>query len=146
MVRLLQPWFENLSKRQVKSPKLYIRDSGVLHALLTLTDRDAVMGHPKLGASWEGFALEQVLRTIDPRQAYFWATHGGAELDLFTMQGGERIGYEFKWTDAPRATRSMTTAMEDLRLDHIYVIHAGRTRYPIRDGITAVPVTEVWQL
>jgi predicted AAA+ superfamily ATPase len=143
MVRQLAPWHENLSKRQVKSPKVYIRDSGLLHTLLSLSDRHAVMGHPKLGASWEGFALEQVLRFTDARNAYFWGTHGGAELDLLIMSEGRRIGFEAKWTDAPRSTRSMMTALADLELDHLWVVHAGERRFPIKENITALPLSAV---
>jgi len=143
MVRQLPPWHENLSKRQVKSPKLYIRDSGLLHTLLSLTDRHAVTGHPKLGASWEGFALEQVLRFTDTRDVYFWGTHGGAELDLLIMSGGRRIGFEAKWTDAPRSTRSMLSALADLQLDHLWVVHAGDRRFPIKQDITALPLSAV---
>ena len=143
MIRQLAPWHENLSKRQVKAPKLYIRDSGLLHTLLSLSDRHAVMGHPKLGASWEGFALEQVLRFTDSRDVYFWGTHAGAELDLLTVVGGRRIGFEAKWTDAPRSTRSMMTALSDLKLDHLWVVHAGDRRFPVKEDITALPLTAV---
>ena len=107
LVRQLQPWFENIRKRQVKSPKVYIRDSGLLHALLTIQSESILLGHPKLGASWEGFALEQVLQHFLPLQAYYWATHGGAELDLFIERNGKRIGFEFKCIDAPRVTKFM---------------------------------------
>ena len=117
MVRQLQPWFENIGKRQVKSPKIYVRDSGLLHHLMALETESQLHSHPKVGSSWEGFALEQVLRQTRPTQAYFWATQGGAELDLLVFHEGRRLGYEFKYTERPQFTRSMRIAMEDLRLD-----------------------------
>jgi uncharacterized protein len=143
MVRQLQPWFENLGKRQVKSPKIYFRDSGLLHALLGLTTQDDLWHHPLCGASWEGFALEQVLRIAKPDEAYFWATHQGAELDLLMLRGNQRIGVEFKRTDAPVVTRSMRTAIDDLKLDALYVVHAGDLRFPLANGIEAVPLWSV---
>lgn len=125
MVRQLQPWFENLGKRQVKSPKIYLRDSGLLHHLLSLETYDSVSGHPKVGASWEGFALEQVLRLSRAREAYFWATPSGAELDLLLFEDGRRIGYEFKYSEKPSVTRSMRIAMEDLKLSGLRIICPG---------------------
>ena len=106
MVRQLQPWFANLGKRQVKAPKVYFRDSGLLHHLMDIQTRHHLLGHPKVGASWEGFAVEQVMRAFEPTQAYFWSTHGGAELDLIFMHGGRRLGFEIKFTEAPRLTRA----------------------------------------
>ncbi len=143
MVRQLQPWHENLGKRQVKAPKIYFRDTGFLHALLgihTLTD---LLTRPQSGASWEGFALEQVLRIAQPDQAYFWATHQGAELDLLMLKGTQRIGVEFKRADAPRITPSMRIAMRDLQLDALYVVYPGLHRYPMGEGIEAVPLWAV---
>ncbi len=137
LVRQLPPWFENTGKRMVKSPKVYIRDSGLLHALLGLDSRHALQGHPKLGASWEGFALENLLAVLDTRQAYFWATQSGAELDLFYCARGQRLGIEFKYTSAPAVTRSMHVALADLRLDHLYVVHAGSGLFPLTENITA---------
>jgi hypothetical protein len=125
VVRQLPPWFENAGKREVKSPKVYARDSGLLHALLNLPGRATLESHPKLGTSWEGFALEQVLNWAGERNAYFWATHGGAELDLLVMRNGERWGFEFKCQDAPKMTRSMHIALEDLKLERLWVIHPG---------------------
>ena len=116
MVRVLPPWFENIRKRQVKAPKTYVRDSGILHALLQLTTLSDVQSHPKLGASWEGFALEQVVGALGTRDAYFWATHGGAELDLYVRAAGKHYGFEFKYADAPGANRSMHVAIQDLSL------------------------------
>ncbi|MCB9779655.1 MAG: ATP-binding protein [Alphaproteobacteria bacterium] len=142
VVRQLPAWFENLSKRQVKAPKVYLTDTGVLHALLNVETLDELLGHPKVGASWEGFAMDQVLRHCgaEPEEAYFWGTHAGAELDLLVVQGLERQGYEFKRTSTPKRTRSMLSAMESLALDRLRVIHPGRDRYPLGQGIEAVPL------
>lgn len=140
MVRQLQPWFENLGKRQVKAPKVYFRDSGLLHSLLGIRAGADLLRHPKLGASWEGFALEQVLRLARPDDAYFWATHTGAELDLLMFRYGKRIGVEFKRADAPGLTRSMSIAMQDLRLDALFVVYPGERRYLLAEGIEAVPL------
>lgn len=140
MLRQLQPWHENLAKRQVKAPKVYFRDSGLLHALLGIRDLDDLLAHPRCGASWEGFALEQVLRLARPDQAYFWATHQGAKLDLLLFKGSRRVGVEFKRADAPALTRSMTVALEDLRLDALYVVYPGPHRYRLADRVSAVPL------
>lgn len=140
MVRQLQPWHENLGKRQVKSPKVYFRDTGLLHALMDVESLDALRVHPRSGASWEGFALEQVLRLAKPDEAYFWATHQGAELDLLMLKGTQRVGVEFKRADAPTITRSMRVAIHDLRLDALYVVYPGERRYPLAPGIEAVPL------
>jgi hypothetical protein len=142
MLRQLQPWHENLGKRQVKAPKLYFRDTGLLHALMGVRGADALHVHPRSGASWEGFALEQVLRLAEPDEAYFWRTHNGAELDLLMMRDGRRVGVEFKRADAPRLTPSMRIAMADLKLDALYVVYPGGRRYPIGDRIEAVPLGE----
>jgi len=140
MVRQLQPWYENIGKRQVKAPKIYFRDSGLLHSLMGLRSRDELRVHPKSGASWEGFALEQVLRLAQPEDAYFWATHTGAELDLLMFRYGKRVGVEFKRVDAPRLTPSMRTAMADLKLDALYVVYPGDRRYAMADRVEAVPL------
>ena len=140
MVRQLQPWHENIGKRQVKAPKIYLRDSGILHSLLDISDRHSLTGHPRVGASWEGFALEQVLQIIRPSQAFFWAAHSGAEIDLFLIHRGSRYGFEFKFSEAPDVTRSMRTAQEDLRLDHVWLIYPGREKYPISEKIFACPL------
>jgi predicted AAA+ superfamily ATPase len=146
MVRVLPPWFENVSKRQVKAPKIYIRDSGILHALLQLPTLADIQGHPKIGASWEGFALEQVLGAVGTRDAYFWATHAGAELDLLVMVRGKRYGLEFKYADAPGRSRSMHVAIEDLRLEHLWVVYPGEEEYSLDDRISVVPVDAVQRL
>jgi uncharacterized protein len=140
MIRVLPPWFENLRKRQVKSPKIYIRDSGLLHALLQLQGLSELQGHPKLGASWEGFALEQTLNLLQTRDAYFWGTHSGAELDLMYISGGKRFGIEYKYADAPSRSRSMVVALEDLGLDHLWVVFPEGSEYPLNKNITAAPL------
>lgn len=146
MIRVLPPWFENLGKRQVKAPKIYIRDSGILHSLLQLRNLSELQGHPKLGASWEGFALEQTLNLLQTRDAYFWGTHSGAELDLMIVSGGKRFGIEYKYTDAPSRSRSMAVAMEDLGLEHLWVVFPEGPEYPLDKRITAMPMKSVPRL
>ncbi len=140
MLRQLQPWHQNLGKRQVKAPKLYFRDTGLLHALMGVHTLDALLAHPRSGASWEGFALEQVLRVAAPDEAYFWATHNGAELDLLLFKTGRRIGVEFKRADAPPFTPSMRIALRDLKLDHLYVVYPGERRYALAEQVDVVPL------
>ncbi|MCX8005671.1 MAG: ATP-binding protein [Burkholderiaceae bacterium] len=140
MVRQLPPWHENLGKRQVKAPRIYFRDSGLLHALMGVRNEADLLVHPRGGASWEGFALEQVLRIAQPDQAYFWRTHTGAELDLLMFKYGRRVGVEFKRMDAPRLTPSMRIAFGDLKLDALYVVYPGERRYRLAQGIEAVPL------
>ncbi len=140
MVRQLQPWHENLGKRQVKAPKIYFRDTGLLHALMDVKTLAELLGHPRSGASWEGFALEQVLRLAKPDEAYFWATHQGAELDLLLLKGSRRVGVEFKRSDAPQVRRSMRIAMQDLKIDSLYVVYPGEHRFRLAPGIEAVPL------
>lgn len=146
MTRQLPPWFENLRKRQVRAPKVYVRDSGLLHTLLGLRTIDDLAGHPVVGASWEGFALEQLLHFADERKAWFWASHGGAELDLLLMPGRNRYGIEFKYSEAPAATRSMAIAIEDLRLEHLWIVTPGRHEYPISEQISVLPLTQISRL
>lgn len=141
MVRQLPPWHENLAKRQVKAPKIYLRDSGLLHCLMRQPAFADLEAHPKLGASWEGFALEQVLSLTGDRDAYFWATHGGAELDLLVLWQGRRYGFEFKYGDAPTMTKSMHTAFKDLRLDRLFVVHPGNDSYVMNESTEAVAIT-----
>jgi predicted AAA+ superfamily ATPase len=143
MIRQLQPWHENLSKRQVKAPKIYVRDSGLLHALLGLRTRRDLLTHPKLGASWEGFVIEQLLHAAAPDQAYFWATHQGAEIDLLMLRGSRRIGVEIKRSDAPSLTPSMRIALDDLRLNKLWIVYPGRQRYDLNNKVTAIPFDEV---
>jgi hypothetical protein len=140
MVRQLQPWHANTAKRQVKAPKIYFRDSGLLHNLMGVRGAAQLLHHPRLGASWEGFALEQVLRLAQPDDAYFWATHAGAELDLLMFKHGKRVGVEFKHSDAPTLTPSMRIAMADLALDALYVVYPGGRRYPLAPNVEAVPL------
>ena len=142
MIRQLQPWHENLSKRQVKAPKIYVRDSGLLHALLGLRTRRDLLKHPKLGASWEGFVIEQLLQAAEPDQAYFWATHQGAEIDLLMFRGSRRVGVEIKRSDAPSLTPSMRIALDDLRLNKLWVIYPGQQRYDLNKRVTAIPFDE----
>jgi len=146
MIRQLQPWHENISKRQVKAPKIYFRDSGMLHSLLDVSDFDILLGNPKAGASWEGFALEQVLHALQPKQPFFWATHGGAELDLFFFHRGKRYGVEFKFNEAPAVTKSMHAALQDLQLDHLWIIYPGLDRYPVHAKITVLPLQNIAEL
>jgi hypothetical protein len=143
VVRQLQPWFENIGKRQVRAPKVYIRDTGILHALLGLRNFAALEGHPKLGASWEGFALEQIILAAGERNAWYWATQAGAELDLLLSLGGKRYGVEVKYGDAPRLTKSMTIAMTDLGLKRLYTVYPGSKRYPLAKNIDALPLDEL---
>ncbi len=140
LVRQLQPWFANTAKRQVKAPKIYFRDTGLLHELLGLADPAALARHPRYGASWEGFALDQVLRIAQPDEAYFWATHSGAELDLLMFKDGRRVGVEFKRADAPTLTPSMRVAMVDLALDALFVVYPGTRRYQLAERVEAVPL------
>jgi len=143
LIRQLAPWHENLGKRQVKSPKVYVRDSGILHALLQVRTHESLLQHPKLGASWEGFVLEQVVHHARPAEAYFWATHQGAELDLLMFKSGRRVGVEIKHADAPRLTPSMRVAMADLKLDRLLVIYPGDKAYPLAAAIDVIPVDRV---
>ncbi len=140
MIRQLQPWFENLGKRQVKSPKIYFRDTGLLHSLLDIPDTHTLLGHPKVGASWEGFAVEQALQILHPNTAYFWGTHGGAEIDLVFQLKGRRYGMEIKFNEAPALTPSMRIASSELSLDHLWIIYPGNEIYPIKENITALPL------
>ncbi len=145
VVRQLQPWFENVSKRQVRSPKVYIADSGVLHALLGLTDRTDVTSHPKVGASWEGFVVQQIVQLLQAssEQCFHWSTHTGAELDLLVLDGSRRYGFEVKRSEAPRLTRSMRSAVETLGLDRLDVVHAGAERYRLASRVRALPADEL---
>jgi hypothetical protein len=140
MVRQLHPWFENLGKRQVKAPKVYVRDSGLLHTLLGIGTQRDLEHHPKVGASWEGYAVEEVIKALDPDDTYYWATHNGAEIDLVLFKNGRRIGVECKRADAPTLTPSMRVALADLKLDELHVVYPGERRYPLADKVTVVPL------
>ena len=143
MVRQLPPWFENLGKRQVKAPKVYVRDSGLLHALLGITNQRDLENHPKVGASWEGYAVEEVLKALRPDDAYFWATHNGAEIDIVLFKNGRRIGVECKRADAPVLTSSMRVALADLRLDELRVVYPGEKRYALAKNVEVVPLAQM---
>lgn len=145
MIRTLQPWYANIHKRQVKSPKIYFRDMGIMHVLLNLPDHASLQGHPKLGASWEGFALEQVIQIYraDAAECFFWATYANAELDLLIVQGDKKMAFEFKYTTTPKVTRSMHSALQDLDLDQISIVCPGDSTYPLADNIR---VTNLEQL
>ena len=145
MVRQLQPWHANVRKRQVKAPKIYIRDSGLLHQLLGIRNDRELLTHPKIGASWEGYVVEEVLAAVQPDEAYFWATHQGAEIDLVLRKDGRLLGVECKRTDAPRLTPSLRIALEDLHLERIAVVYPGSKRFSIASAVEAVPLQEVWQ-
>jgi uncharacterized protein len=143
MMRQLQPWHENLGKRQVKAPKIYFRDSGIFHSLIGIRNESDLFTHPKLGASWEGYAIEETIRSLEPDQAYFWATHAGAELDLLLFKDGKRIGVECKRKDAPKLTPSMKMAMQDLKLDELRVIYPGTKSYPLAANIMVTPLASL---
>ena len=143
MVRKLQPWHENLKKRQVKSPKIYVRDSGLLHALIKQKTIEDISGHPKLGASWEGFAIEELIKFLQPDEVYFWNTFNQAELDLLILKDGKRLGYEFKYSYTPKITKSTHTALADLRLDSMTIILPGGDPYKIAEKIEVTGLPEL---
>ena len=140
MVRQLQPWYANIKKRQVKAPKIYIRDTGILHALLGLKTESDLLGHPRCGASWEGHVIEEVIRAVQPDDVYFWATHNGAEIDLVILKDGHMYGVECKHTDAPAMTPSMRIALDNLKLKRIVVIYPGQQRYSLHKQIEVMPL------
>jgi len=142
MIRQLQPWHSNLGKRQVKSPKIYFRDTGLLHYLSGIKSEGELNLHPKLGASWEGYVIEEVIKSTRPDAVYFWATHGGAELDLLLIKDAKRIGIECKRMDAPKITPSMRTAITDLNLDKLVVVYPGAQPYSLAEGISVLPLTK----
>jgi predicted AAA+ superfamily ATPase len=146
MVRVLRPWYANLGKRQVKAPKVYVRDSGLLHTLLGIAGERELLSHPKVGASWEGYAAEELLRRFEPADAYFWATHSGAELDLLLVRDGRRYGIEIKRGDAPTLTPSMRIALDDLGLERLHVVYPGPRRYRLAASVEAVPLQELDRL
>jgi predicted AAA+ superfamily ATPase len=142
MVRQLPPWFENLGKRQVKAPKIYVRDSGLLHTLLGVTSQHDLEHHPKVGASWEGYAVEEVLKALRPDEAYYWATHNGAEIDLILFKDGRRVGVECKRADAPELTPSIRIALADLKLDQLSVVYPGEKKYSLAKNVEVVPLAK----
>ena len=145
MVRVLQPWHSNTSKRLVKNPKVYLNDSGIFHRLQMIETLPQLQGHPKLGASWEGFALNQLIQELglSADECFFWATHAGAEVDLFWKKGGKNYAAEFKYADAPRSTKSMHSALQDLDLDHLWVVHPGKDDYPLNEKITVLGIRKL---
>jgi predicted AAA+ superfamily ATPase len=143
VVRQLMPWFENIGKRVVKTPKVYVRDSGIFHMLANIPSLDSLMSDPKLGASWEGFVVEQVLSRTDERHAYFWAIHSGAELDLLIVADGRRYGFEMKFQDAPKMTKSLHTALADLKLDRVWIVYPGAISYPVADRVECISISEL---
>jgi predicted AAA+ superfamily ATPase len=143
MIRQLLPWHANLKKRQVKAPKVYLRDTGLLHHLLGIRSEKELLMHPKSGASWEGYVIEETLHQLRPDEAYYWATHNGAEIDLVMIKGGRMFGVECKRLDAPKLTPSIKIALKDLHLEQILVIYPGSQRYKIADHVEAVPFEEV---
>ena len=142
MLRQLPPWFENIGKRQVKAPKVYVRDTGLLHTLLGIVNRRTLEHHPKVGASWEGYAVEEVLKAFRPDNAYYWATHNGAEIDLVLFKNGRRIGVECKRGDAPVLTPSMRIALADLKLDQLFVVYPGEKKYSLGKNVEVIPLPE----
>ena len=142
MVRRLLPWHANVGKRLVKTPKIYFRDAGVFHALSGIRGPGDILTHPKLGASWEGFALEEVLRANQPEEAYFYAVHSACELDLLMLQRGKKVGVEFKRADAPKITRSMQTAIADLDLDELWIVYPGRRGYQLDAKVSVRPLID----
>jgi hypothetical protein len=140
MVRQLQPWYANLGKRQVKSPKIYLRDTGLMHYLLGIRSEQELAIHPRNGASWEGYVIEEIIKVVNPDETYFWATHSGAELDLLLIKNGKRIGVECKRMDSPRVTPSMRTALKDLDLSKLLVIYPGQHPYLLADKILTIPL------
>ena len=145
MVRQLAPWHANLKKRQVKSPKIYFSDSGLLHQILGIRSEKDLLTSPKCGASWEGYVIEEAIQAFNPDESYFWATHNGAEIDLLMVKEGALYGVECKRMDAPRLTTSMRIAMTDLKLERMSVIYPGIKRFPLADGIEAVPLRDLAQ-
>lgn len=144
MIRVMPPWFENIGKRQTKSPKIFFRDTGILLSLLDIHSYEALLRHPSCGAVWEGFALEQVIQSLNVRheEAFFWRTQHGAELDLLIFKQGKKFGFEFKFSDAPATTKSMHQSIEDLQLEHLFIIYPGKRKMSLKDKITAIGLEE----
>ncbi len=142
MVRQLQPWHENLSKRQVKAPKIYVRDSGLLHLLLGIQNEKDFQNHPKRGASWEGYVIEELFKQFQPDDAYFWATHNQAELDLLFLKNGRKMGFEIKLSDRPSLTPSMRIAIRDLKLEKLFVVYPGKENYRLDDRIQVLSILD----
>jgi predicted AAA+ superfamily ATPase len=146
MVRQLQPWYENIGKRQVRAPKIYVRDSGLLHNLLNIPNLNSLFGHPKVGASWEGYIIEQVLNILNPIEANYWGVHGVGEIDLLIFSSGKRYGIEARFSEAPIITRGLHVAFEDLGLQHLWIIYPGENDYPITKNISVLPFKQILSL
>ena len=146
VVRVLSPWHENLKKRQVKSPKIYVRDTGLLHSLLELNSFQTLSSHPKIGASFEGFAIEHIVDHLQSKNCFFWGTHSGAELDLMTTIAGKRFGFEIKYSESVGSTRSMRTAIADLQLEHLWIVYTGSESYKLDQSISVVSIEKVIEL
>ena len=146
VVRILSPWHENLKKRQVKSPKIYVRDTGLLHSLLELNSFQTLSSHPKIGASFEGFAIEHIVDHLQSKNCFFWGTHSGAELDLMTTIAGKRFGFEIKYSESVGSTRSMRTAIADLQLEHLWIVYTGSESYKLDQSISVVSIEKVTEL
>ena len=142
MIRILAPWYENIKKRQVKSPKIYFRDTGIFHALLDVKDLNGLLVQPKMGASWEGFALEQIIQTANTPHCYFWSVHSQAELDLLVLKDGKRFGFEFKYTDKPQITKSIKASMSSLNLDQTIIVYPGDVSFPLDKNIVVLSLPE----
>jgi predicted AAA+ superfamily ATPase len=145
LVRQLQPWHENLGKRQVKAPKIYFRDSGLFHCLSGIRTHADLLTNPKLGASWEGFVIEEIIRREAPDEVYFWGTHSGAELDLLLIKDGRRSGVEIKRADAPKLAASMKTAMQDLKLDQLSILYPGTQTYSLAESVVVTPISSLFR-
>ena len=143
MVRQIQPWYANIKKRQVKAPKVYIHDTGVLNSLLGIKTEAEILRHPSCGASWEGYVIEEVIHSVEPDDVYYWATHNGAEIDLVLFKGGRMYGVEVKRADAPTLTPSMRIALEDLKLERIAVIYPGEKRYELHKKVFVIPFDRI---
>lgn len=144
MIRQLHPWYENLKKRQVKAPKVYIRDSGILHALLGV-EKDGLYAHIKSGASWEGFVIEQLLSKLKSRDFFYWRTHSGTELDLLVMKNGKKLGFEVKFSETPKITRSMLSAVDDLKLDKLFLVYKGQREFFLDEKIYTLPASKIYE-
>ena len=143
LVRQVRPWFENIGKRLVKSPKIYIRDSGILHFFANIKNMDELEAHPYYSSSWEGFAMEEIIQIIGERDIYFWRTQAGAELDMILPFGTHKVGFEFKCTEKPKITKSIRIAMHDLSLKHLYIVYPGKSSFRIEDKITALSLLDI---
>jgi predicted AAA+ superfamily ATPase len=144
MIRQLQPWYENIKKRQVKAPKIYIRDSGILHTLLGI-EKNGIYAHIKSGASWEGFVIEQLLSKLKSRDFFYWRTHSGTELDLLVLKNGKKLGFEVKFSESLKITRSMRSAVDDLKLEKLFLVYKGQREFLLDEKIYALPAAKIFE-